>query len=89
VVADAKVIDLGGYLTPLTVGYDANGKVVQITYPSGDVVKVARTTDGLITAITETPSGGIFRLLLPRGRPSSRLIGESQNDVAEGRRSQF
>jgi len=59
VVADAKVIDLGGYFTPLTVGYayDANGKVIQITYPSGDVVKVARTTDGLITAVTETPSG--------------------------------
>ncbi len=56
----AKVISGGGYTTPFTVGYgyDENGKVTKITYPSGDVVSIARTTDGLVTGVTQTPSGG-------------------------------
>jgi RHS repeat-associated protein len=60
IVSDSKVISGSGYTTPFVVayGYDANGKVIQITYPSGDVVNVTRTTDGLITAVTETLSGG-------------------------------
>jgi uncharacterized protein RhaS with RHS repeats len=38
--------------------YDANGKVSRITYPSGDVVTIARTTDGQVTGVTQTPAGG-------------------------------
>jgi RHS repeat-associated protein len=58
--ADAKVISPSGYTTALTAQYahDANGRVTQITYPSGDVVNYTRTTDGLITGVTFTPSGG-------------------------------
>jgi YD repeat-containing protein len=60
IVSVAKVISGGGYTTPFTVGYgyDENGKVTKITYPSGDVVSIARTTDGLVTGVTQTPSGG-------------------------------
>ncbi len=60
VTAAAKVISGGGYTTPFTVGYgyDANGKVTRITYPSGDVVSIARATDGQVTGVTQTPAGG-------------------------------
>jgi RHS repeat-associated protein len=60
VTAAAKVISGGGYTTPFTVGYgyDANGKVTRITYPSGDVVTIARATDGQVTGVTQTPAGG-------------------------------
>jgi len=56
----AKVISGGGYVTPLTVqyGYDANGKVTSITYPSGDAVTYTRATDGQLTAVSFTPHGG-------------------------------
>jgi len=59
-ITDSKVINLSGYTTPFVVSYvyDANGKVIQITYPSGDVVNVTRSTDGLVKKVTETPSGG-------------------------------
>jgi RHS repeat-associated protein len=59
VVGDAKVISGSGYSTPYAVGYgyDANGKVVQITYPSGDVANITRLIDGLITTVTMTPTG--------------------------------
>jgi RHS repeat-associated protein len=58
-VTDSKVISDSGYTSPLVVSYayDANGKVIQITYPSGDTVDFTRTADGLITAVTATPSG--------------------------------
>lgn len=58
-IGDAKVISGSGYSTPFAVayGYDANGKLIQITYPSGDVANVTRLTDGLITTVTMTPTG--------------------------------
>jgi len=60
IVSDSQVINGSGHTTPFVVayGYDANGKVTQLTYPSGDVVNITRATDGLITAVTATPSGG-------------------------------
>jgi RHS repeat-associated protein len=64
--ADAKVISPSGYTGALSVGYayDVNGKVVRVTYPSGDVAAYTRTTDGLITAITFTPVGGAAQTIL-------------------------
>ncbi len=60
VTSVAKVISGGGYATPFTVGYgyDANGKLTQITYPSGDIVNISRATDGQVTGVTQTPAGG-------------------------------
>jgi RHS repeat-associated protein len=48
--ADAKVIQGRGYT--VAYGYDGNGKVTKITYPSGRIVNVMRTTDGIITGVT-------------------------------------
>ena len=58
-IGDSKVISGSGYTTPFAVGYgyDANSKLVQVTYPSGDVANITRLTDGLITTVTMTPSG--------------------------------
>ena len=60
VIYDSRVIGGGGYSTPLVVsyGYDANGRVIQIAYPSGDLVRIIRTLDGLVAGVTETLSGG-------------------------------
>ena len=65
IVSDAKVVSPGGYMTPLTAqyGYDSNGAVTQITYPSGDTVNYGRTTDGLVTGVTFTPHGGSLQTI--------------------------
>jgi RHS repeat-associated protein len=42
----------------LSYGYDANGKVVQITYPSGRIVNVARDSRGVVTGITTQLNSG-------------------------------
>jgi RHS repeat-associated protein len=55
-VTDAKVIWSRGY--SVAYAYDANGKVTQITYPSGRIVTISRASDGQVTGITTTPSGG-------------------------------
>lgn len=54
VIQDAKSIQGLNY----TVGYayDANGKVTQITLPSGRIVTFTRATDGLVTAVTTKPT---------------------------------
>ncbi len=59
IITDAKSITGNGHTQALTAqyGYDANGKITSITYPSGDVVGFTRTTDGLVTAVTETLAG--------------------------------
>ena len=60
IVTDTKVVDEGGYNNTYVVAYafDMNGKVTQITYPSADVVKITRRTNGQVSTVTETPSGG-------------------------------
>jgi len=60
ILTDSKVVTDVSHSATLKVGYayDANGKVIQITYPSGDVVNITRTTDGLVTAISQTLAGG-------------------------------
>ena len=46
--------------------------------------QIALAHDGRLEYIPRAPNGAIFRLFMPRGRPSSGLIGESQNDLTEG-----
>jgi hypothetical protein len=73
--------------TPYTTGYqyDLNGKVTQITYPSGDVVNITRTTDGLATAMSFTPHGGTARTVIssvayePFGPLASLTYGNGLN----------
>jgi RHS repeat-associated protein len=53
-VTDTKVID--GLSYAVNYAYDANGKVTQITLPSGRVVAFTRASDGLVTAATTKPT---------------------------------
>jgi RHS repeat-associated protein len=59
ITSDSQVINGSGYSTPFTTTYtyDPNGKVTKITYPSGDLVTITRTTDGMVSKVTSTPSG--------------------------------
>jgi len=78
VIDDSKVISGGGYSTPFLVAYayDANGKATQITYPSGTVVGITRTTDGLVAKVVETPSGH------PIGNTATNVLYEPYGAVA-------
>ncbi len=49
VVGDARVIGAETYA--LAYGYNTNGDVISITYPSGHVITYARDPDGLITDV--------------------------------------
>lgn len=53
-ILDAKVIQGVGY--NVGYAYDANGKVTQITLPSGRIIAYARAIDGSVTAVTTKPS---------------------------------
>ena len=54
VIADSRIILGQSYA--LQYGYDANGAVTSITYPSGHVVEFARASDGLVTGISARAS---------------------------------
>jgi RHS repeat-associated protein len=52
----SKVILWRSY--PLAYAYDVNGKVTQISYPSGRIVNIVRATDGKVTSVTTKANGG-------------------------------
>ncbi|WP_293381809.1 DUF5675 family protein [Phenylobacterium sp.] len=57
VVTDAKVIQTQSY--SVQYAYDPNGRVTQITLPSGRTVSYTRAVDGLVTGIaTAAPGAG-------------------------------
>lgn len=54
IIQDAKVIQ--GQAYNVGYAYDANGKVTQITLPSGRVVTYTRAIDGQVTAVSTKPT---------------------------------
>jgi len=53
-ITDAKTIGALSY--NVAYGYDANGQVTSITYPSGHIVTYTRASDGKVTAVSAKPS---------------------------------
>jgi RHS repeat-associated protein len=51
---DTKVIQGQSYA--VAYGYDANGKVTQITLPSGRIITYTRAIDGLVSTVTTKPT---------------------------------
>lgn len=54
----AVIQTINGHSFTTEYAYDGNAALTQITYPSGRTVSYARSTDGLVTAVTTAPSGG-------------------------------
>ncbi|WP_374657411.1 RHS repeat domain-containing protein [Phenylobacterium sp.] len=58
ITVDAKVIKGQSY--SVAYAYDANGKIIQMTLPSGRLVTFTRAIDGLATAVsTKAPAGTV------------------------------
>lgn len=70
ITGDAKTVKGACTPTPCSntfttaYGYDLNGQVTSITYPSGDLVAITRTTDGLVTNMTYTQAGRAVQTLV-------------------------